>query len=468
MQKIERFSFLKKLSRKTIFIMLFVALAIIAGVVFFGRSTSSETAAPVLQTAKVRAGDLIVSAIGAGNIVPAAQVDLTFRTDGVLTELNVAVGDAVTTGKVLARLDENLQAEVNFQALFSPESLAQAEMAFVNAQNALNEAEYQYVYFIGTEAWYWEQQLEQDEAALLALDANASQAQKDAAQEQVDVARDWWNYWQKVNMDDLAAWYKVYDIKNRKVTLFHLVYYEVSDLELASARADFESAKVSLRDAQAALEIIKAGPGALTTPIATLGPQMDRLEQARLAVERTRLTAPFDGTVTSLNMSLGQTVGTSPVLTLATTDHLLARFYLDETDLNKAAVGNPVIITLDAYPDSQLAGQVVMVEPALQIVDGAPAVVVWAELPLETESAILSGMTVEVEVIAGEARNALLVPIQALHELSPGSFAVFVIQADGQLVTTPVTVSLRDFANAEITSGLKVGDLVSTSTAEIR
>ena len=77
-------------------------------------------------------------------------------------------------------------------------------------------------------------------------------------------------------------------------------------------------------------------------------------------------------------------------------------------------------------------------------------------------------MTVEADVIAGEAKNALIVPIQALRELTPGSYAVFVVQSDGSLKMTPVTVGLRDFANAEILSGLKVGDVVSTGTVETK
>ena len=77
-------------------------------------------------------------------------------------------------------------------------------------------------------------------------------------------------------------------------------------------------------------------------------------------------------------------------------------------------------------------------------------------------------MTVEVEVIAAEARNVMLVPVQALRELAPGSYAVFVVQADGSLKMTPVTVGLRDYANAEILSGLNVGDVISTGTVETK
>jgi len=245
-----------------------------------------------------------------------------------------------------------------------------------------------------------------------------------------------------------------------------LRYIDESDIALA--RANLESARVALQDAQAALDIVQAGPDALTQPIAALGTEMAKLESARLTLENSRLVAPFDGELTAVNTVLGQTVGTSTVMTIATTENLLVRFYLDETDLDKVAVGNRVSFTLDAYPSQPVDGEVVIVEPALQTIDGTPVVVVWASLPADTELNLMSGMTVEAEVIAGEARGALIVPVQALRELAPGSYAVFLVGENDQLTMTPVTVGLRDFANAEILSGVKAGDIVSTGTVETK
>lgn len=421
MQKTKRFS------RKTIFITLVTVLVIIAAVIFFARPTTSDAAeVPALQTAKVRVADLVVTASGAGTIVPSAQIDLGFRTSGVLTELNVAVGDAVKTSQILARLEENIQAEADFSALFSAQGIAEAELALVTAQEALVLAENHVMYLTGLDAWYWEQKLESPDT---------TQAEKDLAQ---------------TNMDYFLG----------------LIYIDESDMALA--RAELESARVALQDTQAALDIVKAGPNALSAPIVALGTQMAKLEQARLIVESTRLVAPFDGKLTALDVFDGQTVGTSPIMTIATTEKLLVHFYLDETDLDKVAVGNRVTFMFDAYPDQPIDGEVVIVEPSLQVVDGTPVIVVWASLPNETGLNLMAGMTVDAEVIAGESLKTLIVPVQALRELAPGSFAVFLVDANGQLKMTPVTVGLRDFANAEILSGVKVGDLVSTGTVETK
>ena len=417
----------QKFSRKTIFITLFAALALIAVVVFFARPTTSEAAeVPALQTAKVRTGDFVVTASGAGTVLPAAQVDLAFRSSGVVAELNAAIGDSVQNQQVLARLEENIQAEADFQALFTAEGVAQAQLALIAAQDALVTAQNDVIYLIGSDAWYWQGQLEKPEA---------TQADKELAQSKL-------NYF------------------------MGLRYIDESDIALA--RANLESARVALQDAQAALDIVQAGPDALTQPIAALGPEMAKLESARLTLENSRLVAPFDGELTAVNTVLGQTVGTSTVMTIATTENLLVRFYLDETDLDKVAVGNRVSFTLDAYPSQPVDGEVVIVEPALQTIDGTPVVVVWASLPTDIELNLMSGMTVEAEVIAGEARGALIVPVQALRELAPGSYAVFLVGENEQLTMTPVTVGLRDFANAEILSGVKAGDIVSTGTVETK
>ena len=446
-------NFLKK--RSNLFITGIVFVAIIGGAWYFAQTPQAEASAtPELQTAKVRTGDLVITASGAGNVIPAAQVDLGFRSAGVVAELNVRSGNPVAAGQVLARLENNLQAEADFQALFSAQGLAQAELTVIDAQEALDDAINNLKYVIGSDAYYWEEQLKQAEDTLAALNAspNATADQKTEAQKVADQARLKRDYFLQQNIDYLIDTETVY----------------VDDSDIALAHTNLEYAKVALQDAKAALDIIKAGPDALAESILALGAETAKLEQARLAVENSQLVAPFDGTVIALNVSKGQSVGASPVMTILTTDHLLVRFYLDETDVSKAAAGNAVIFTFDAYPDETVTGEIVLVEPALQTVDGTPVVVVWASLPDEIPFAILSGMTVEAEVIAAEARDTLIIPVQALRELSPGSFAVFVVQPDGQLKMTPVEVGLRDFANAEILSGLKVGDIVSTGTVETK
>jgi multidrug efflux pump subunit AcrA (membrane-fusion protein) len=71
-------------------------------------------------------------------------------------------------------------------------------------------------------------------------------------------------------------------------------------------------------------------------------------------------------------------------------------------------------------------------------------------------------MNAEIEVIAGEAQDAVLVPLQALREMGPEQYAVFVVGAGGELEMRIVEVGLKDYVNAEILSGLEPGEVVAT------
>ncbi len=419
-------------------------LAIAAGAIYYFQNSNAaaRNAAPVVQTARVRRGDMVVVSSGAGVIEPAAQAELAFRSAGILHELNVQMGERVSASQVLARLEENIQADADFQALFNEKGVADAELAVAKAQDELDGAVASYAYLIGTDAWYWERRLNEAEEKLRNLDSSAPQTQRDELQKTTDDARSRRDYF--INLRGIPA------------------------LDMTSARANVESAKAKLFDAQIALNVVKAGPSALTSPLAAVGEQTAKLESARLAVENSRLVAPFDGAIVALDVVAGQAVNTAPVMTIAKMDELFARVYLDESDFDKIAVGKRVIIVLDAYPDNPIEGTVALVEPAVQSVDGSPVVAAWVSLSPDPALRIISGMNFEAEVIVGEAKDALIIPKQALRELEPGKYAVFVVGANGKLILTPVEAGLMDYANVEIISGLNPGDLVSSGNVETK
>jgi multidrug efflux pump subunit AcrA (membrane-fusion protein) len=74
-------------------------------------------------------------------------------------------------------------------------------------------------------------------------------------------------------------------------------------------------------------------------------------------------------------------------------------------------------------------------------------------------------MNASVDVISGRAEGVALVPVEALRELEPGKYAVFVME-DGQPRLRTVEVGLTDLTYAEITSGLDVGEVVTTGVVE--
>lgn len=467
-------------SRKNKIIWIIVGL-LITGALFtaflLSRSDSenAETEIPVLQTAKVRMGDLVVSLAGSGSVISASQTQLGFRTSGVVSVVNVKSGQLVTEGDILASLDNATQqvsftqAEANLQSIFSPSGIARYELELVEAQTAYDKA-------LGESRAYDPEKGYENEIAIL----NNSVL---IAQKEVEVAEYTNSLYLLYPEGDLYKAKASAELAEAKIKLekflAELAYYELEPVNAGETKllANLEIAKARLSEAQTALEIVQSGdtdrlPEALAatqgTPLFDLKLDYLAYEIARIALENTNLVAPFDGVVGNLNLVPGQSVGTSPVLTLTSMNELLVKFYMDETDLPGLSVGNRTIYTFSAQPETTFEGEVSVIEPTLQTIDGTPVVVVWGTLPERPSFDLLVGMTADVEVIAGEAKNALIIPIQALREITPESFAVFVVQEDGSLKLTPVKIGLRDFANAEVLAGLNAGDIISTGTVETK
>jgi HlyD family secretion protein len=77
------------------------------------------------------------------------------------------------------------------------------------------------------------------------------------------------------------------------------------------------------------------------------------------------------------------------------------------------------------------------------------------------------GVEASIDVISGQASNAVLIPVEALHSLSDGSYTVFVM-TNGKPALRSVTVGLKDDTYAEIESGLKAGEVVTTGVVETK
>jgi HlyD family secretion protein len=155
----------------------------------------------------------------------------------------------------------------------------------------------------------------------------------------------------------------------------------------------------------------------------------DKLALAKEAQSVIELAAPIDGTVISLEASIGQTVGTEPIITLADLNHLQIMVYLDESDLDKAVAGSEAEIVFDAMPDETFEGEVITVSPGLETVSNVQAVKVIVQLdPSESNVNLPVGLNASVDIIAGRATNAVLVPVEALRDLGSGEYAVFVVK----------------------------------------
>jgi multidrug efflux pump subunit AcrA (membrane-fusion protein) len=130
-------------------------------------------------------------------------------------------------------------------------------------------------------------------------------------------------------------------------------------------------------------------------------------------------------------------------------------------------VGYPANVSFDALPNQTFTGKVTVVYPALDTSSNSPLVHVTVKLTETLPSDLPVGATASVDVISGQANNAVLIPVEALHQASPGQYWVFV-KTNGKLELKKIDVGLQDSSYAEVKSGLQVGDIVTTGISAVQ
>jgi HlyD family secretion protein len=244
-----------------------------------------------------------------------------------------------------------------------------------------------------------------------------------------------------------------------------LVAQQALDLAMSGpSEEEIEAAEVAVRQAELALQQAQLSQESNALSLAQA--ELNK-EAAQAALDDTALVAPMDGTVMAVNGSIGENIS-GALITLADLEQPLLEAYMDEVDLDKVGQGFEVDVVFDALPDEVFTGQVVQVDPMLSDVNGVTAV--RAVIQLDADSFVKPqslpvGLNATVEVIGGRAENALLVPVEALRELSPGEFTVFVME-NGEPQLRFVEVGLMDFTFAEILSGVEAGETVTTGIIE--
>jgi HlyD family secretion protein len=487
---------------------------------------AASAQAPTLQTAVARRGDLTVFATGAGNLIPASEIGFGFDQSGTLSELLVQVGDQVTTGQVLARMTSGeTQESIDAEAASAELAVLQAQQsvddlhnnADLNAAQALSDVEQAQQALDDlknmslTQAQAQEavataqQQVQDAQTAYDRTHLAASQATIDSAYAAMVLAKQRYdnaltNFERYVNKPEdnlqraqaqsqLSSAEQSYNTAvanyNGALSTANASEQALAEAQLAAAKAqldqaqrDYERVKngptpgelalaeAQLKNAQLAYDKVKDGPDPQSVAMADaqLKNAQAQLELARQKKVTEDLVAPIDGTVLSIAANVGETVGAATLVTMADLNHPQLQINLDETDMDKVAVGNEVDITFDALPDQAYTGHVIQVNPSLVTVANVKTLQALVQLDLNPDTdpkSLPLGLTATADVISGRAQNAVLVPVEALRQIDKDQYAVFVME-NGEPVLHQVTVGLTDFTSAVIESGLQAGDVVTT------
>jgi len=190
-----------------------------------------------------------------------------------------------------------------------------------------------------------------------------------------------------------------------------------------------------------------------------------RVTQAGL--ERTTLTAPFDGIVAQVTGEVGEVttpsppgIPTPPAVDLIDDSCLYVSAPMDEVDAPKLKAGQPARITLDALPGQTYTGRVRRIAPYVTEVEKqARTVDVEVDFDTPPKEILLVGYSADVEAIIERRADVLRVPTQAIQQ----DGTVLVLGRDDKLEARSLKTGLANWAFTEIVSGLDAGDRVLLS-----
>jgi multidrug efflux pump subunit AcrA (membrane-fusion protein) len=491
---------------------------LLAGLV--GCSSEEEEPEQAFSTTTVFRGDLTKPITAAGNLALSKTEDVIvdlFYQQGTIAEVLVEVGDSVTKGQVLARIDND---EWQEQIDTLETSLTSAQRNLNTQERALTTAErqvktkelaYETAEINLTAAEYALESIEEVKEVQDKIDAaNARLEYIEAAMYYLDDNEKWdWLQHKKDVEEDLT------ELQQEKNSVIAGTSTSVSDtvaLEIQRKQLNIETALINLdaanddvAEASLNLEYTEADVEKARENIETI---TENLEEARS--KSPDMTAPFDGFIVDVNVKGGDEVirGTVAV-SVADPDQFQADIYVNETEILDVEIGTGATVIADAIDGMAFPATVTHISPTATISSGVVNYTVRVELtdmeelfsgfePPEgseipegaempegmdipdgssfefspedsgdvlnemknTEYDLRDGMSVTVSLIITSETDVLLVPYTAVTTVGPQSF-VDVVLENGETEQRQVTVGSTNYTYTAITSGLSEGEIVA-------
>ena len=243
----------------------------------------------------------------------------------------------------------------------------------------------------------------------------------------------------------------------RTQDLFQKNFVSAATLDTAKARLD--RAKATMASLSAAIGVAEA-----------------QTRSATVSVEQTVIRAPFDGVILTKNANVGDIItpfssaagSIGAVVTMADMSTLEVEADVAEASIAKVAVGAPCEITLDAFPDVRLLGEVSRIVPT---VDRAKATVLVKVSFVERDTRVLPDMSAKVAFFKQKPTDADRKPVTSVRKEAlverDGKPVLFAF--DGKIVKLTLVTKGRDLGESVEVSGVKTGDrVVLKPTLELR
>ena len=379
----------------------------------------AKPAAATIRTASADRGTVTSVVSGTGSLVPAGRMNVNFRVGGILSEVDIRVGDTVKTGQVLARLDSTTQQAALSQA---QASLASAQANLKATQTPLTSAQVAQLQHQVSAA---QQNYNDTVASVNATNqADATTVANDQAKVNTDCG---------IDPGSIAC-------TQDKTLLANDQSKQHMDAISGQSRINSSSQQVtSSRDNLAVQTQVK--PNALASAQAQVASAQAQVQAAQLALNQTTLTAPTSGVVISLSGVSGESVagggsgateqapgslapqpasssatgsgGSSGFMVIDDTSSYVAVMAFPETDAARLAANQAAALTFDAIPNLSISGHVLSLSPSATVVSNVVDYYVSFVLN-RTDPRLREGMTANAAVTVAQADNAIRVPNAAV------------------------------------------------------
>ncbi len=225
--------------------------------------------------------------------------------------------------------------------------------------------------------------------------------------------------------------------------------------------------KAALDSAKASLDLKKAPPRNVDVQNlrAAVEQAQVNLDKANNDLKNIQIIAPVDGTIGNVIPSVGELAQPGiAAINLVGTNQYDIEALVPEADIAKVMVGQTATITLDAFGDDQpFTGAVTAEDPDLTKVQDAVYYKVRVQIDPGGKD-IKPGMTANVTIKTGEAKNALVIPLRAVRTRSSDNAKTIRVMVNNQPQEKVIEIGLHgDEGQIEVTSGLSENETVIVS-----
>ncbi len=481
-----------------------IIIGAIAGVVLIavvvGSILATRKDTPEVTVVKVETKPFLKSTVTAsGEVRPIQFQNLTSEVQGRIIDIYVKEGQMVNKGDSLVKLDPN-----------QIDSSTDAQMAaYRSAQNDVEVAQSQAVaaqYQLG-------QAQQQYNVSVLAVE-NArqglvtAQTEVDRAQVELDAALRELKRTTQLVESGVASRQEFDNAKDR---------VETARVSLRSAQARYEAQKIAVKDATAranqqkiavqnAQQSVQTANLNVQTANSRAQQQAAVLQGQQNQQDKTLQVAPISGVIAEIPSRVGTFavagLSTTPLLTIADMSTINVEVKVDETEIDKVAVGQRAKVKVDAFGDQEIDGEVTQKTPLavgksqtagglstninVQEAKEFRVVIELKEMPMETKVGLRPGMSATAVITTEVVANVIAVPLQAIVEKKPEGSpeptvqtdaaapsekpkpvkGVFVLEGNKALFK-PVETGITGETDIQITSGLSEGEQVITGPSRV-